>query len=99
MSGRVAKDRDVRVKGSNPAWLDRDREDRGGEGSKVAAKVRRYRAGQAPAWAPGDDGNESDGEEEELGAFAAGPGRRAPARAVVVKPARGGAGGAEPGER
>ena len=100
MSGRVAKDRDVRVKGSNPAWLDRDREDRGGGGSKVAAKVKRYRAGQAPAWAPGDDdGNESDGEEEELGAFAAGPGRRAPARAVVVKPARGGAGGAEPGER
>ena len=99
MSGRVAKDRDVRVKGSNPSWLDRDREDRGGEGSKVAAKVKRYRAGQAPAYAPGDDGNESDGEEEELGAFAAGPGRRAPARAVVVKPARGGAGGAEPGER
>ena len=47
MSGRVAKDRDVRVKGSNPAWLDRDREDRGGGGSKVAAKVKRYRAGQA----------------------------------------------------
>ena len=52
---------------------------------------------------PEDD----ESEEEELGAFTRAPGRRAPARAVVVKPAVGAPGGGggggrvgdEPGER
>tara|TARA_B110000003_G_scaffold226037_1_gene226958 strand:- start:181 stop:1617 length:1437 start_codon:yes stop_codon:yes gene_type:complete len=107
MSGRVTKDRDVRLKGSNPAWLDRDREARGQGPAKVEAKIRRYRAGQTPHYAGDDADADDESEEEELGAFTKAPGRRAPARAVVVKPAVGAPGGGggggrvgdEPGER
>ena len=63
MSGRVTKDRDVRLKASNPAWLDRDREARGQGPAKVEAKIRRYRAGQTPHYA-GDDADADDESEE-----------------------------------
>ena len=62
MSGRVRADETVRVKGSNPSWLDRDREKRDGaqRAAEVATKVSRHRAGVLPGWAAGAEADEYD---------------------------------------
>jgi len=62
MAGRSRADEAVRVKGSNPAWLERDREIGGSvrQTAAVASKVKRYWAGKAPAWAEPEDVAASD---------------------------------------
>ena len=91
MSGRTRADETVRVKGSNPAWLDRDREARdaraGGGSSDVATKVHRHRAGRAPAWATGADADAYGSDDDDAPrAFAsrADLGRRATAAPAVL---------------
>ena len=91
MSGRTRADETVRVRGSNPAWLDRDREARdaraGGGSSDVATKVHRHRAGRAPAWATGADADAhgSDGDDVPRSfASRADLDRRAPAAPAVL---------------
>jgi len=66
MSGRVRADETVRVKGSNPSWLDRDREKRDGaqRAAEVATKVSRHRAGVLPGWAAGAEADEDDRNDE-----------------------------------
>ena len=69
MSGRVRADETVRVKGSNPSWLDRDREKRDGRAAEVATKVSRHRAGVLPGWAAAaeadEDVRDDDDEDDE----------------------------------
>jgi len=89
MAGRVRADETVRVKGSNPSWLDRDREKRDGRAAEVATKVSRYRAGVLPEWAAGEAGGDdrNDPLEDDIAppASSARPGRgRIAAPAVIV---------------
>jgi hypothetical protein len=65
MSGRYRADDAVRVKGSNPSWLDRDREG-AGRITQAETKVKRHWAGKAPEWAGKEEGA-SDEEEEDAG--------------------------------
>ena len=50
MAGRYRADEALRVKGSNPAWLDRERDTAGRQTTHAATKVKRYWAGKAPEW-------------------------------------------------
>jgi microfibrillar-associated protein 1 len=99
MSGRVRADETVRVKGSNPSWLDRDREKRDGaqRAAEVATKVSRHRAGVLPGWAAGAEADEDDRNDEfrnddardAAAASSAHPGRRrVAAPAVIISGAR-----------
>ena len=96
MSGRVRADNTVRVKGSNPSWLDRDRETRDGRAAEVAAKVSRHRAGVLPSWAARAKTDEDGGDEEARNdvvpaapVSSAHPGRRrVAAPAVIISGAR-----------
>ena len=68
MSGRFRADAAPRVKGSNPSWLDRDREAPGRATTTAATRVKRYWAGKAPHWANGgEEGEDAEAEEEEDG--------------------------------
>ena len=96
MSGRVRADEAVRVKGSNPSWLDRDRETRDGRAAEVATKVSRHRAGVLPGWAAGAEADEDDGGDDARNdvvpvavVSSAHPGRRrVAAPAVIISGAR-----------
>ena len=96
MSGRVRADETVRVKGSNPSWLDRDREKRDGRAAEVATKVSRHRAGVLPGWAAAAEANEDvrddDARNDDVSAAtlsSAQPGRRrVAAPAVIISGAR-----------
>jgi len=96
MSGRVRADETVRVKGSNPSWLDRDREKRDGRAAEVATKVSRHRAGVLPGWAAAaeadEDVRDDDARNDDVSAAtlsSAQPGRRrVAAPAVIISGAR-----------
>ena len=89
-------DEAVRVKGSNPSWLDRDRETRDGRAAEVATKVSRHRAGVLPGWAAGAEADEDDGGDDARNdvvpvavVSSAHPGRRrVAAPAVIISGAR-----------
>lgn len=84
MSGRVCADDTVRVKGSNPSWLDREREKRDGKAAaEVSTKVSRHRAGVIPDWAVGD-GDDDDVCDDDVAMPAHGGKRRVAAPAVIV---------------
>ena len=96
MSGRARADHAVKVKGSNPAWLDRDRERVDGRTTNAATKVKRYRAGEQPEFArdagegSSDDDADDDADDARVGAAAnVAGGRRVAAAPVIVARAGG----------
>eukprot|EP00230_Micromonas_polaris_P005738 CAMPEP_0117632318 /NCGR_PEP_ID=MMETSP0802-20121206/4519_1 /TAXON_ID=38833 /ORGANISM="Micromonas sp., Strain CCMP2099" /LENGTH=478 /DNA_ID=CAMNT_0005436755 /DNA_START=74 /DNA_END=1510 /DNA_ORIENTATION=+ len=88
MAGRVRLDDQVRLKGSNPAWLDRDKEtrDAGGAAVDVTGKVSRHRAGVLPDWAGGGDDDTND-DDDAVGDDTEMPGPTGGKRRVVAVPA------------